>query len=231
MGLDSVELVMDTEDRFNIKLADSEVSRVRTVAELAALVMAHLPTTTHSCPSARGFYQVRRLLTTHAGIPRENIQPNTRLEVLFPADRRRTWNRLHSYCSWFPRLEPSKQSRSALAVLRLALIAAGLIAVACLGSAFGLRAIYFCSLAVAIVGVIVYNTFDRLSTEFPRGLTTIGDLSRMVAPIEIASDDTNARQVAEQHVVDEVRRLTAEKLNLPLEEVRPESDFKRLGLD
>ncbi len=43
MGLDGVELVMAVEDRFGVKLPDSECSHVRTVADLAALVIAKLP--------------------------------------------------------------------------------------------------------------------------------------------------------------------------------------------
>jgi len=60
MGLDVVELMMEVEDRFKVTLRDSECSRVRTVGDLAALVVASLPRTPSSaCPTARRFVYSR----------------------------------------------------------------------------------------------------------------------------------------------------------------------------
>lgn len=232
MGLDSVELVMNVEERFDIKLPDSVVSPIQTVAELAAVVKSRLPTATDSCPSARGFCQVRRLMTTHVRIPRERIRPEARLHELFPGDRRRKWNYLHRHSRCLPQLVPTMQDRIRLELLCVALIILGAIAVALAAYAFGWRGLPFGSLIALFVGMMTAVWVESLlATQFPSGLVTIGDLSHMLAPIEIARDDSDARKIVEQRVVDEVRRLTAEQFNLPLNKVRPESRFRDLGLD
>ncbi len=43
MGLDSVELVMEVEDEFGMKLSDQEAESVHTVADLVELVMSRRP--------------------------------------------------------------------------------------------------------------------------------------------------------------------------------------------
>lgn len=86
MGLDGVELVMAVEDRFGVKLRDSECSRVRTVADLAALVIAHLSRpSASSCPSAKAFYDLRLLLGSEGDVPRGKVRPGARLDGLFTA--------------------------------------------------------------------------------------------------------------------------------------------------
>jgi len=61
VGLDSVELVMRTEDEFCITLTDDEAGSVRTVDDLYRLVLSKLDLTP-SCLSSKAFYRTRQAL-------------------------------------------------------------------------------------------------------------------------------------------------------------------------
>jgi acyl carrier protein len=93
MGLDAVELVMETEERFGVHLPDEECAHIRTVADLAALVISKLTVESAACPTSRTFYRVRRAFVD-GGISRKNVRPGTRLSDLDPKKRRRTLRKL-----------------------------------------------------------------------------------------------------------------------------------------
>src|SRR5262249_10836385 len=95
MGLEMVELVMETEERFGVQLPDEDCSRVRSVADLANLVVSRLDGTGSSCRTSQTFYRVRRALVA-AGLARTDIRPHTRWASLDRVRQRRAMRRLRS---------------------------------------------------------------------------------------------------------------------------------------
>ena len=68
--------------------------------------------------------------------------------------------------------------------------------------------------------------------ELPAGIATVGDMARLIAVSEIPAEGAGARLAAHARVLEEVRRLIADFLHVPLEKVQPESDLVRdLGID
>ncbi|MGD0631828.1 MAG: hypothetical protein ABR987_21055, partial [Terracidiphilus sp.] len=59
MGLDSVELVLRTEDEFSIILSDDEAASAITVGDLYNLVLSKLDVTP-GCLTSKAFYATRR---------------------------------------------------------------------------------------------------------------------------------------------------------------------------
>ena len=168
MGLDLVELVMETEERFGVHLPDEECAQVRTVADLTALVISKLSTDCSVCPTSRMFYRVRCALA-ESGVPRSQIRPGTLLSDMRPLARRHVLRKL-KHLDGGPRLRVRH-----------------------------------------------------------RGAKTIADLVRVMTPQPLPSD-FSARLLAENQVLDEVRRITSEQLGIPFDRVRPDSDFvKDLG--
>lgn len=225
MGLDAVELVMEVEDRFNVKLADSELGRVRTVADLAALVLSRLPRPSGICPTARTFFELRRQMVTGAGVERRHVRPSTRLEILFPSGLRRSWRRLRKANPRLPRLVASSAVDTtimwATAIGVFVSVAVVAVAWARLGAASGVVAF----LLVEVAMVTLLCTSNEIGWRLPPGMETVGDVVRLIAPIEVAYGSPGERLLAQQRVLTEVRRITSQQLALPLEKVQPESDF------
>lgn len=225
MGLDAVELVMEVEDRFNVKLADSECARVRTIADLAALVISRLPRPSGICPTARTFFELRHQMVTEAGVMRRHVRPSARLVTLFPSGLRRPWRRLRRTNPRLPRLVAS----SAVDTTIMWATAIGVfVSVALVGvtwARFGAAASLVAFLLVAIVMVTLLRTLNKIGWRLPPGIETVGDVVRLIAPIEVAHGSPGERLLAQQHVLTEVRRITSQQLGLPMEKVQPESDF------
>lgn len=85
MGLESVELVMDVEDAFGIRVPDDLAEGVRTVGELAEAVLALVRTGGSPALAARPdleahvWQTVRRLAAKGArGVRPEDVTPATR---------------------------------------------------------------------------------------------------------------------------------------------------------
>ncbi|HEY3243011.1 MAG TPA: hypothetical protein VGM03_06625 [Phycisphaerae bacterium] len=232
MGLDSVELVMEVEDRFKIKLTEAECSSVRTVAELAALVFARLPGAQGLCPAMRAFHELRRLLIAQVGIERGLIRPQARLDALLSHDRWRCWRKLRKQNRRIPRLVAT--DRGSMLALTVGATFTFLWFVSCtaiwqLGEEMAIPA-SFLALTVWILGVAGVCELSR--RHFPTGLETVGDLARMVSPMELPRSSAGKQPAMQQFVLEEIRRLTAEQLGIPLERIQPGSDFvKDLGFN
>lgn len=234
MGLDGVELVMEVEDRFNVTLTDAMVSRVHTVADLAALVIARLPKS-DVCPTARSFFELRAALTDHAGVERRHVRPRTPLAELLPAKRRRSiWRGVRRRLPRLPGLEMSGGWRRALRWIGSVLAVGWFVGLAMLWSRYGLAVAVPIGLVSLMVGSFVFAfcfspLFER---HVPAGIDTVGDLARAIAPIELPAGGSGAELVMRLRVLDEVRAITAEQLGIPIDRVLPTSDFiKDLRID
>ena len=84
MGLETVELVMEIEDEFSIKISDSDAEKMRTVGDLVYLVLRLVnepARPVESCPTASRFYRIRRGLIA-AGVPRATVTPRASIGEL-----------------------------------------------------------------------------------------------------------------------------------------------------
>ncbi|MFZ4575118.1 MAG: acyl carrier protein [Phycisphaerales bacterium] len=86
MGLEAVELVMAIEEDFGVTLPDRECQSMRTVGDLAALVVRHLPKTAAGqnaaeqvAVSERVLERVRQIISQEFRLPMERVQPHSRL--------------------------------------------------------------------------------------------------------------------------------------------------------
>ncbi|MCE2968488.1 MAG: hypothetical protein ACK55O_09840 [Phycisphaerales bacterium] len=225
MGLDGVELVMEVEDRFRIKLPDSECSHVRTVADLAALVISRLPTASGFCPTARSFFSVRRTLVQKCDVDRRTLRPATPLEVVFPRGKRRArWKSLAKTERHLPRLRLSETARRGFNAVGLLLLFLCFPLLILLLLERGVLGGFLAALALAIGAIAFGVVRARWADEFPAGCTTLGDLVRTISPESIPSDG-GRRLLVEQRILEQVQDITAEQLGLKRDKVTPESRF------
>ncbi len=99
MGMDVIELVMEVEDKFGIKIEDEEYELLPTVQDLHDLIVRKRrqisgksrkanrvePTT---CLSLVAFVGLRRALVNLFDVPRNRVRPGTNLDDVFPVELR-----------------------------------------------------------------------------------------------------------------------------------------------
>ncbi len=84
MGLDSIQVIMATEEAFDIEIRDRDAERIGTVRELALFVARRVPRQSgRECRTQRAFYQVRRVLQ-RLRIPRTQVTQSADLLALKP---------------------------------------------------------------------------------------------------------------------------------------------------
>src|SRR5215204_1231033 len=83
MGLDGVEMVIATEERFGITISDAEAEAIRTPGMLIDLVVSKVQLSSERyCRSQRAFYLLRRALHSSFGIDRGSIRPDSPVRTL-----------------------------------------------------------------------------------------------------------------------------------------------------
>jgi hypothetical protein len=111
MGLDAVELVMETEDRFDTSIPDVFAERIQTVGDLHDFLMNRIRwRDSNRCTTAAMFYPIRKLLVAGYGVMRSDVRPNTQLtDLVAPPDRHRFWHDVQlQLLTTLPRLRRSK---------------------------------------------------------------------------------------------------------------------------
>lgn len=108
MGLDTVELVMEIEEAFDISIPDDRASKMLTVGDVYEFILEKTADSTlksSTCLSAAAFYDLRRNVRS-LGLSHSEIRPKTKLDRVIPLIGRRTyWQNLSSRMDLrFPRL-------------------------------------------------------------------------------------------------------------------------------
>lgn len=95
MGLDSVELILEVEDRFDVRIPDDMYVEIRTVGDLFDYLngIKHFANDGR-CASIGAFLETRRTIATLFAVPAMHIRPRTSLSSVIPrANRRHEWRR------------------------------------------------------------------------------------------------------------------------------------------
>src|SRR4051812_19150164 len=95
MGLDTVELIMETEDEFNFHLPDADAETIRTVGDLVDYVLNRLrPGPPPPCATARAFFNFRHVIMSVCGESYRSIRPSTRIGTIFHEAQEDAWPRV-----------------------------------------------------------------------------------------------------------------------------------------
>jgi acyl carrier protein len=98
MGLDSVELLVETEKFFKISIPDNEAEEVFTVHDFANCVLNRVYIKENDKNIAKTiFYEIRQCLTQYHNISNEIISPNSIISQVLPAENRNDiWDNLEN---------------------------------------------------------------------------------------------------------------------------------------
>lgn len=223
MGLETVEIILDTEERFGIEIPDDEASQVRTVGEFYDLVLRKLAVpSAASCLTAMAFYRLRRAFVEVMGIDRRQFHPQRPWRDLVPVRQtRRIWPALAAACGL--RMPPLIRPDS----LTIALVWAG-IAVFVGGLALSVLKIiplwqsWVCGGAAIALGVVMMRP---LAVHPERTGETIGDLARAVYDVNAGEMTRAAGETNRHDVWQSLQMLISVELGVPAEEITPSCRF------
>lgn len=90
MGLDSVELIMEVETAFDIRIPDPEAEKIVTVGDLYETVWKYIRQETDGrCTSQMLFYLIRRKMVESLELARNNITLDASPDLLFESAQKK----------------------------------------------------------------------------------------------------------------------------------------------
>ena len=221
MGLEGLEILMEIEDEFGIKIPDEDSVRILTLGGMAMYVQNRLggtaePVHAPLCGTARAFYALRRAMIDNLGLERSAIRPNVPVARLVPYGIRwRFWEYLEKVGLRPPPL------RVLPAVEAAVILSTGVVGVLLVPWSPALLVLWI-PLACVLAIVALRSTTSFL----PAQCVTVGDLARQtwtesreaaIAPVGGADGAS---------VLDRVRTIVAEELRLPIDSLRPDTRFR-----
>jgi acyl carrier protein len=226
MGLETVELVMEIEESFGIRIEDSEAERIQTVGQAYECILSKLNRRAEwlgdgvpHCASSTAFYRIRRAMMDTWATARSSIRPGTALDSLVPErDRGLAWARFDASLDLrLPALRRPDwlvESCFGFAILIAVLVALPLslfhVAIAALSI----------PCAFAFLAITMQNATTRFATELP--FATVADLVEAMVPRNFEA--LNARRDPEA-VWFALRGIISETLDVPLEAVTKDASF------
>lgn len=226
MGLDSVEFVMEVEDEFDIKARDATWESCRTVKDVVEVVHNVLKERaifdSAVCPTARAFYECKQVLKERYG---KGIRPrpgDSLNDLIPPLDRQVVLEKMSITIDALP---PKMHAPLWVELLFKSVVWPSIVLTLAfvyilnrsIGSAVG------AAVFVAIVLGLCWLCIPK--SRFPRELETLGDVARGTRRGSTESMDYS-------HIVERVRKLAAEQVGMPIDQVLLESRFvEDIGMD
>ncbi len=233
MGLDTVELVMEIEEAFDISIPDDRASKMLTVGDVYNFILEKTADSTlksSTCLTAAAFYELRRHVRS-LGLSHSSIRPKTQLDRVIPLiGRRAYWQALSSRMDLrFPRLgRPSW-----LALLNCMLVAIG-VSAAFLGFAqqsvvAGIFAAAMCGVGSSVILMFLTQSFAI----YPASTcSTIRDLVTNLVAINYNTLATRYSTRNPTDVWNALQLIVAEQLGVDRSAVAPHARFVQdLGAD
>lgn len=176
MGMDSVEIVMEVEDAFDICIEDAQAEKITTPRQLIDLIEHKVANVrTPICLTHRAFNLLRAFLMRRHSLPRLKISPDAEMGQLIPPKQRA--NFLSSLAIELDAGEPPALKRPKwLFLLLLAISIAAAVLAGWRAAPFYIAA-WPVGILIGLCGAVVTKP---LRTEFPKKFTTVGDLSQWI---------------------------------------------------
>ena len=235
MGLEGVELVMDVEDIFNIKIPDGDAEKIETVGQLHKYILNRIGSNPHTvkslCISSVVFYKLRSAIIQLQNVKRKKIRTKTHTNALLPIyRRRRQWKQLENYLQLnIPSLiVPSSISRSIFASFVLLFVT---FAFFIKKIVMGTSEIYPIILLFSFFAWIylVFITFSHLPKflffAIPNNCKKVGDFSKTIiyTNLDKLPLDLDVKNIVWNKLCD----MIVDGFGVSREELHPETHFVR----
>lgn len=229
MGLDSVEILMEVENTFGIKIPDREAEQILTVGDFHNAVWRHLEGRySDKCKSQMLFYKLRQSFADSFGFSSPHFKLETSPEELFPKDKRRQvyYNFGQTINLKLPDLTLTKPWATLLASFGITTILGGLAASLILINFFDVtKWTFLIPVAGIMFTLLLSNSFDSMRTVIPA--KTVRDFTEQTLAMNYASfvADLGTNRKEMEKVIN---HIISDRAGLELNEITPE---KKIGDD
>lgn len=236
MGLDSVEILMEVEDAFDIRFEDADAEKLRTPGDLIEAVLGKIgQADAEACLVQRAFNLLRRVLMRHLPLKRRDIIPSARLADLVPKpERRKLMARLATDlgAGALPQLV---RPRWLFALLSGLSIAPGIVLAVIWSKSDPTRswgmALLLGGVMAAVTGFLCAKATVSLRTEFPPLIATVGNFSIWIMAHKKDLSELSPSRWTREQVAARVREIVTEQLGCK-GKYREDADLVRdLGID
>ena len=190
MGLDSLYLVMEVEERFGISIRDEEAQNIIRVEDLYQLVISRVKARKLlACPSWTAFISVRNAVREVMDDAKLRIRPRQRIVDVVPSRLRHAlWKNMRAQLGFsFPDLRRPYWMQVALLVASILLVQMAFLVIT-----IDLKILPL-SLLVAIACSFFLFMFTRPWCVMPpKTMSTFGDLTRNVMGVTVAQGESFA---------------------------------------
>lgn len=230
MGLDGIEILLEVEETFGIRILDEEAARIRTVGDLYARVLQDLATMREKrgesfCASASAFYALRRGFTRALSLPREMVLPSALTSTLLGwRHRRANWHRIGTSAE--VQLPSLRRPRWLVWPLL------GAVCGVALRAGWWMRnndapmadSIGLCVAVLIVLAMISFIATRPVAVKVPRGCEKVGGLAQEVARSNYGTLVVRMGRIpGPAEVWVSLRDLLAKQLGVPAERVTPEA--------
>lgn len=227
MGIDTVELIMDVEESFGIKIPDDDAQRIVTVGDLFKFVKSHTELArTGTCLTAATFRDIRKGL--RLGGIQKRFGPSTPLVEIFPENSRR---------SFWAMLSRKTQLQLPNLVRPPWVVAANMVTTMCASIAIafivserGLAGFTFFATGITclfIIGFLTSFVTTPFATRFATEFGTFRRLSERVLALNTIKLKNEHGPMGPNDVWIILREIIVSQLGVDADEVTPNSSFVR----
>jgi acyl carrier protein len=224
MSLDVVELVMNIEERFGVRIADRDAEKIRTLGDLFLFLQSQREFAPEgACLSSAVFYRTRRVLCRLAGRDRRSICPDSSLEELLPTkDRRTQWERLREALAplSLPELRRPRWLRRFLLSRTVSLFLVGWAALL-----FRHPPLALLVLTGAVLSALSYRLTRPFAVCLPAGCGTLRGLVRQAVGGDRDQAFTALCKMSERELWDEMCVVISNHLGVEAHRLTPDTTF------
>ncbi len=217
MGLDAVEIVMEVEEAFDIRLEDAEVENISTPRELIQTVLGKVAQADATgCLTQRAFNRLRAALLRQLPLKRRDIAPQVRMAALAPRTQRKTL---------LERLALELETPSMPALVRPKWLVHALV-VSCIVLGIGFAVLIFqhglwehrgavfltAAAAAASLGLLAAVSTAGCRFEFPAQIATVGNTSGWIVAHKTDLVPTLPGKWTREQVAARIRDIVVEQL-------------------
>lgn len=233
MGLELVEIVMDVEQTFGIRLPQVEMPAIQTVGQLRDCIAKALAERLEGERLEQHvFDRLREAVESVRRMSPGQITPNTPLHRILPvASRRRVWRHIKASLPWT--LPPLRRPPWVGAIVTVAAVALAWLCT--FGSsnpkwvtaapAIAMACLFFIGPLAAFFAVVGVWLTTPLAVVWRPDIPTVGDLARAVVAINFTNWSQPQRPWSDDEIWNALRQIVAEVLGVDPAKVTREARF------